>query len=87
MEYIKGIELLQYISSNSKLSEEEACFYFRQIISALEYLHKLKIAHRDIKPENMIIENSTKIIKLIDFGLSSYYYSKSETLSSACGST
>ena len=86
MEYIKGIELLKYISSNSKLTEEEACFYFRQIISSIEYLHKLKIAHRDIKPENMIIEDSTKTIKLIDFGLSSYYNTKSETLSSACGS-
>ena len=86
MEYIKGIELLHYISSNKKLSEEEACFYFRQIISAIEYLHKLKIAHRDIKPENMIIENETKIIKLVDFGLSSYYNTKSEMLSSACGS-
>ena len=86
MEYIKGIELLHYISSNKKLSEEEACFYFRQIISAIEYLHKLKIAHRDIKPENMIIENETKTIKLVDFGLSSYYNTKSEMLSSACGS-
>ena len=86
MEYIKGIELLNYISSNSKLSEEEACFYFRQIISAIEYLHKLKIAHRDIKPENMIIENDTKNIKLVDFGLSSYYNTKNEMLSSACGS-
>ena len=86
MEYIKGIELLHYISSNSNLNEEEACFYFRQIISAIEYLHKLKIAHRDIKPENMIIENSTKTIKLVDFGLSSYYNTKSELLQSACGS-
>ena len=86
MEYIKGIELIHYISSNSKLSEEEACFYFRQIISAIEYLHKLKIAHRDIKPENMIIENETKIIKLVDFGLSNYYNTKTEMLSSACGS-
>ena len=86
MEYIKGIELLHYISSNKRLSEEEACFYFRQIISAIEYLHKLKIAHRDIKPENMIIENETKTIKLVDFGLSSYYNTKSEMLSSACGS-
>ena len=86
MEYIKGTELLNYISSNSKLSEEEACFYFRQIISSIEYLHKLKIAHRDIKPENMIIENSTKIIKLVDFGLSNYYNNKNELLSSACGS-
>ena len=86
MEYIQGIELLKYISSNSKLPEEEACFYFRQIISSIEYLHKLKIAHRDIKPENMIIENSTKTLKLVDFGLSSYYNTKNEQLSSACGS-
>jgi len=85
-EYIKGTELLHYISSSSKLTEEEACFYFRQIISSIEYLHKLKISHRDIKPENMIIEDSTKNIKLIDFGLSSYYNTKSEMLSSACGS-
>ena len=86
MEYIKGTELLHYISANSKLTEEEACFYFRQIISSIEYLHKLKISHRDIKPENMIIENSTKIIKLVDFGLSNYYNNKNEVLSSACGS-
>ena len=86
MEYIQGIELLKYISSNSKLSEEEACFYYRQIISSIEYLHQLKIAHRDIKPENMIIENSTKTLKLVDFGLSSYYNTKNEQLSSACGS-
>ena len=86
MEYIQGIELLKYISSSSKLPEEEACFYFRQIISSIEYLHKLKIAHRDIKPENMIIENSTKTLKLVDFGLSSYYNTKNEQLSSACGS-
>ena len=86
MEYIKGKELIKYISSNSKLTEEESCFFFRQIISAIEYLHKLKIAHRDIKPENMIIENESKIIKLVDFGLSNYYNTKNELLSSACGS-
>lgn len=86
MEYIQGTELLKYISYNSKLTEDEACFFFRQIISAIEYLHKLKIAHRDIKPENMIIEKDTKIIKLVDFGLSNYYNTKNELLSSACGS-
>ena len=44
MEYIKGQELYQYILLKKKLSEEEACFYFQQIISGIEYLHKLKIA-------------------------------------------
>ena len=87
MEYIKGEELFQYILLKKKLSEEEACFFFHQIISGIEYLHKLKIAHRDIKSENMIIENDTKNLKILDFGLSNTYGDKpNEMLSTACGS-
>ena len=87
MEYIKGKELFQYILFKKKLSEEEACFYFQQIISGIEYLQKLKIAHRDIKPENMIIEQNTKNIKILDFGLSNTYGDKpNEMLNTACGS-
>ena len=87
MEYIKGKELFKYILLKKKLSEEEACFYFQQIISGIEYLNKLKIAHRDIKCENIIIEENTKIIKILDFGLSNTYGDKpNEMLSTACGS-
>ena len=87
MEYIKGQELYQYILLKKKLSEEEACFYFQQIISGIEYLHKLKIAHRDIKSENILIEQNTKTIKIIDFGLSNTYGDKdNEILKTACGS-
>ena len=86
-EYIKGQELFQYILLKKKLSEEEACFYFSQIVSGIEYLHKLKIAHRDIKSENIIIEQNTKLIKILDFGLSNTYGDKDEEiLSSSCGS-
>ena len=86
-EYIKGQELFQYILLKKRLSEEEACFYFSQIVSGIEYLHKLKIAHRDIKSENIIIEQNTKLIKIIDFGLSNTYGDKDEEmLRSSCGS-
>ena len=86
-EYIKGQELFQYILLKKKLSEEEACYYFNQIVSGIEYLHKLKIAHRDIKSENLIIEQNTKLIKIIDFGLSNSYGDKEEEiLRSSCGS-
>ena len=86
-EYIKGQELFQYILLKKKLSEEEACYYFNQIVSGIEYLHKLKIAHRDIKSENLIIEQNTKLIKIIDFGLSNSYGDKDEEiLRSSCGS-
>ena len=87
MENIKGQEIYQHILLNKKLSEEEACFYFQQIISGIEYLHKLKIAHRDIKSENIIIEQNTKTIKIIDFGLSNTYGDKENgILTTACGS-
>ena len=86
-EYIKGKELYHYILLKKKLNEEAACFYFKQILSGVEYLHKLKIAHRDIKSENIIIEQSTNLIKIIDFGLSNEYGNKDgELLRSSCGS-
>ena len=87
MEYIRGKELYQYILLKKKISEEEACLYFQQIISGIEYLHKLKIAHRDIKAENILIEQNSKTIKIVDFGLSNTYDDKEEgLLSTACGS-
>ena len=58
----------------------------KQILSALEYIHSLKIVHCDLKPENILIKsiNNTQI-KVIDFGsscflhdhLSSYVQSRS----------
>ena len=87
MEYIQGQELFHYILLKKKISEEEACYYFSQIVSAVEYLHKLKIAHRDVKSENILIDQNTKRIKLIDFGLSNTYGDKDEgILSTSCGS-
>ena len=83
-EYASGKELFEYIISKKKLSDNEACKYFQQIISGVEYIHKLQIAHRDLKPENMLL-TSSKDIKIVDFGLSNTY-KKGGLLSTACGS-
>ena len=85
MEYIDGGDLFEYISTNNYLSEQKSCKYFRQLISAIEYLNKLGIAHRDIKPENILLNNSKSTLKLIDFGLSNFC-GKDEMLNSSCGS-
>ena len=83
MEYASNGELFDYIISKTRLDEIEACKFFHQIVSACEYLHKLKIVHRDLKPENILI-TAKKELKIIDFGLSNYY-SNSE-LKTQCGS-
>ena len=85
MEYVEGGDLFDYITKNIYLSEPIACHIYRQIISVLDYLAEMGISHRDIKPENILLDESHKNIKVIDFGLSNYCKNK-ELLISSCGS-
>ena len=84
MEYADGGELFDFIVNSSKIDEREACHIFQQIISGIEYIHKLNVVHRDMKPENLLIDNQ-KTIKIVDFGLSNTFKEK-ELLKTACGS-
>jgi len=83
-EYAANGELFNYIVSKQKLSEHEACIFFQQIISGVEYLHKLNVVHRDLKPENLLLDKNNSI-KIIDFGLSNTY-KEGGSLRTACGS-
>ena len=85
MEYVAGGDLFDYITSHNYLSEKKSCYFFRQIISVLEYLISLGISHRDIKPENILLNEEHTQIKFIDFGLSNYC-NQNELLHSSCGS-
>ena len=58
MEFCEGGELFNFIVKNSKLTEQQACKFFQELISGVEYLHKLHIVHRDLKPENLLFDNS-----------------------------
>lgn len=86
MEYAEEGELSDYIEGKSRLCEEEAAKFFKQLILAVQYLHKQGCAHRDIKPSNILIDWQYNI-KLIDFGLGNLYSStEEEKLLTACGS-
>ncbi|ORX88590.1 Pkinase-domain-containing protein [Basidiobolus meristosporus CBS 931.73] len=84
LEYVSGGQLLDYIISHGRLREKHARVFARQLCSALDYCHRNSIVHRDLKIENILI-SSDGCIKLIDFGLSNVYSTKSQ-LSTFCGS-
>lgn len=68
LEYCPEGELFDYIVSKDRLEEDEARIFFRQIVSAVAYIHSQGFAHRDLKPENLLLDEDQNI-KLIDFGL------------------
>jgi protein kinase A len=58
-----------------------ALFYITEIVTALEYLHSLKIAYRDIKPENLLIAADGHL-RITDFGFAKFVEERTFTL---CG--
>ncbi|KAF8821697.1 hypothetical protein IE077_001712 [Cardiosporidium cionae] len=55
LEYLKGCDVLQYLTTIKFLSEMECRCVFRCVIDGLAYLHASGFVHRDIKPDNLMI--------------------------------
>lgn len=85
MEFCPGGELFFHLQHLKRLSEDQALFYFSEIVVALEYLHKNDIIYRDLKPENILLDCDGHI-KLIDFGLSKQGIGRQGVTFSFCGS-
>ena len=52
------------------LTDDELWRYIRDLLKALEYLHRCAgVAHRDIKPDNILLDDTDRV-KIADFGLS-----------------
>jgi serine/threonine protein kinase len=69
MEYFSATSIHDYIALNGTFNEEEARVITKQVLDAINSLHKNGITHCDIKPENILI-NEDKEVKLIDFNIS-----------------
>ncbi|GAB2283319.1 Serine/threonine-protein kinase sapk2 [Dionaea muscipula] len=83
MEYAAGGELFERICTAGRFSEDEARYYFQQLISGVDYCHSMEICHRDLKLENTLLDGSVEpLLKICDFG-----YSKSSVLHSQPKST
>lgn len=66
------VDLFDYLESKNRgrLSEQEACYFFKQLIRINVDLLNHGIVHRDIKSENLLVELDSMKLVLIDFGAS-----------------
>ncbi|KAI8338166.1 kinase-like domain-containing protein [Chlamydoabsidia padenii] len=85
MDYVNGGQLLHHIVKRQRLSERRARHFARQIVSALDYMHRNSIVHRDLKIENIMIDKAGRKVKIIDFGLSNLFCPERQ-LTTYCGS-
>ncbi|XP_072951602.1 serine/threonine-protein kinase SAPK10-like isoform X1 [Typha angustifolia] len=82
MEYASGGELFERICNAGRFNEDEARFFFQQLISGVSYIHSMQVCHRDLKMENTLLDGNPPRLKICDFG-----YSKSSVLHSQPKST
>jgi calcium-dependent protein kinase len=85
-EFCSGGELFEKISEKGSLSEPEAAYIMKQLISAIYYCHQSNIVHRDLKPENILFDDKSEkyVIKLIDWGGGKFFLYVSSLLFQKC---
>ena len=68
--YAAGGNMTDYCKRH-RPSENEACYFFRQLINVIEHMHAGHVAYRDVKLDNMLLTDSAPPrLVLCDFGTS-----------------
>ena len=54
MEFLEGGELLERIRRQHSFTEAQASALFKQLVSAVSFMHHKRVVHRDLKPEVIV---------------------------------
>lgn len=76
MEFLDGEPLSARIQARTRLSAQECCPIFTQMLDGLAAAHGAGIIHRDLKPDNVYLlkakAGQTDFVKILDFGISKF---------------
>ncbi|KAJ7054487.1 kinase-like domain-containing protein [Mycena amicta] len=89
IELAAGGDLFDKIAPDVGVGNDVAHLYFHQLLSGMDYMHKMGVCHRDLKPENLLLDVAGTL-KISDFGLAAVYMLKEtgriRQLTERCGS-
>lgn len=75
MEYVNNTDWKVLLRSMNELDMK---YYLFQLLKALDFVHSRGIIHRDVKPGNVMIDVTTRKLRLIDWGLAEFYHPGTE---------
>ena len=82
MELLDGPDLLEIVDEESPLTPRRIGHLVGEVLFALEEAHDHGVIHRDLKPENMMLDYRG-FVRLIDFGLATYFVAVRQTTACA----
>ncbi|KAH8675376.1 calcium/calmodulin-dependent protein kinase [Xylariales sp. PMI_506] len=87
-ELATGGELFDRICEQGKFTEKDASQTIKQVLGAVDYLHRNNVVHRDLKPENLLYlsHDPQSDLVLADFGIAKMLDTKDEVLTTMAGS-
>lgn len=71
MELLRGCSLEDALAEG-RLEPDESLRVATAVAEALQAAHSRGITHRDLKPANIILGDSDKIVKVVDFGIAQF---------------
>uniref|UniRef100_A0A7S1CUB7 Protein kinase domain-containing protein n=1 Tax=Picochlorum oklahomense TaxID=249345 RepID=A0A7S1CUB7_9CHLO len=80
MEYVPNGDMFNHVVSRRGLPENEARWFFQQLVLGMDYCHRKGVCNRDIKLENTLLvlqKDKKPLLKMCDFG-----YAKHDQLDS-----
>ncbi|GAB4817583.1 hypothetical protein N2152v2_004629 [Parachlorella kessleri] len=71
MDYASGGELFNRVAEVGAFPEDEARYFFQQLVSGVAWCHRQGVCHRDLKLENTLLDGGPAYrVKICDFGYS-----------------